>query len=139
MKRPFAILLAAVILVACAPNAAPRLMADEPAPEIVGFPDAPQALEAFVAAVAARSDVPIPERVVSRSTQGGALYPRLTLLYMSAQDWCGSGGCRTWTRCIEVLVKPVFTIITGAIVASAAAQTACQVRDGQLHDGARVV
>lgn len=93
MKRPFAILLATVILGACAPNAAPRLVADEPASEIVGFPDDPQALEAFVAAVAARSDVPIPGRVVSRSTQGGALYPRLTLLYMSAPDWCGSGGC----------------------------------------------
>ncbi|WP_420470732.1 hypothetical protein [Brevundimonas sp. FT23042] len=60
---------------------------------MIGTVDDPAALRAFLMAEATSSGAAPPAAVVARTIDGGPAHPRITLVYMTDPNWCGSGGC----------------------------------------------
>lgn len=110
MTRILYALLSAAVLSGCSPAPASRTPAPPAAPvapappappqaatsgtRLIGVVDDPQALQTFLRLKAIESRGSPPPSVVARTVDGGPRHPRITLVYMSSPDWCGSGGCR---------------------------------------------
>lgn len=102
MNRIRCALIASAALGACSPDSGPQAPvspvppptppeAPASATELIGMVDDPQALRTFLLMKASRGSPP--PSVVAQTVDGGPAHPRITLVYMSAPDWCGSGGC----------------------------------------------
>lgn len=106
MNRIRCALIATAALGACSPEPGPQAPASPVAPppptppqasasatEVIGMVDDPQALRTFLLVKSIASRGSPPSSVVAQTVDGGPAHPRITLVYMSAPDWCGSGGC----------------------------------------------
>jgi len=99
MTRILHALLSAAVLSACSPVPAPSIAFASPQAAtseitVIGVVDDPQALQTFLRLNAVKSGVSPPPTVVAQTVDGGPRHPRITLVYMSAPEWCGSGGCK---------------------------------------------
>lgn len=79
------------LLVGC--TAVPDGPAIEPQVMVIGAVDDPSALDVFLRGKLDPSASGATPTVVARTVEGGAAHPRMTVVYMSAPGWCGSGGC----------------------------------------------